>query len=88
MSPDTKNPSPGYLSLKALARELSVSDRTVHALIHDKLDPIPCHRIGRKIIRVHRADLKAWMDRRRSITPNNQLMTQAEAIVGRILRGE
>jgi excisionase family DNA binding protein len=66
-----KNTSPRYdqeyLPLAGVAQTLGVSERTAHSLIHDKSDPIPSFRIGRKILRVRKSDLHAWMEKRRRV---------------------
>jgi excisionase family DNA binding protein len=54
-----------YYSVSAVAQCLGVSERTAHTLIHNEVDGIPFHRIGKKLIRVKKADLDAWMQRRR-----------------------
>lgn len=55
-----------YLSIGDVAAMLGISERTAHQLIHAKIDGIPFHKIGNKLIRVRRSDLHAWMEKRRS----------------------
>lgn len=74
-----------YLSPAGVAQVLDVSERTVHALIHDPADPIPSHRIGRKIVRVRLSDLHEWMSRRRS--DESRLGRIVDEVLGDIGRG-
>jgi excisionase family DNA binding protein len=55
-----------YLSIAIVARILGLSERKVHMLIHDEVDPIPHCRIGRKILRIKKSDLEAWMNTKRN----------------------
>ena len=55
-----------YLTITGVAQTLGLSERKAHAVIHDKSDPIPNSRLGRKLVRVRRADLHSWMERRRA----------------------
>lgn len=55
----------GYLSIQGVAETLGISERLAHQLIHDPEDPIPCSRIGKRLIRVWSSDLHEWTARRR-----------------------
>ena len=53
-----------YLSLRALAGYAGVSVRKLRALLDDAAHPLPCYRIGGKIL-VRRSEYDAWAIRYR-----------------------
>lgn len=55
-----------YLTVRQVAELFGLSERTAWDLINDPVDPLPSYRIGRKIVRVRKADAHEWMQRRRS----------------------
>jgi hypothetical protein len=52
---------PGYLDLKALAGYSSCSVRWLRDRLTDPLAPLPCHRIGGKIL-IRREDFDVWIN--------------------------
>jgi len=73
---------PEYLTIKSAANYLSMSERTVHTLLKDWVDPIPHFRRGR-LIRIKRSDLDEWM--RRHLEADN---SEINNIVDGILKGK
>lgn len=59
--------APEYLSIAGVATCLEISERLAHQLIHDKSDPIPHSRLGKRLIRVRKEELFAWMEKRRGV---------------------
>ena len=55
-----------YLSLKALAGYSGISVRKLREHLTDPVHPLPCHRIGGKIV-VRRSDYDAWAGRYRQV---------------------
>jgi len=53
---------PEYLTIKSAANYLSMSERTVHTLLKDCVDPIPHIRI-RRLVRIKKSVLDEWMCR-------------------------
>lgn len=58
-----------YLSLKELAARLSLSERTLRNYIRDCVNPLPCYRIGGKLIFSWK-EAEAWVQSHR-IEPKN-----------------
>ena len=54
-----------YLSLKALAGYSGLSVRTLRGYLTDPFYPLPCYRVGGKLL-VKRSEFDAWMRRFRS----------------------
>jgi len=54
-----------YLSLRALATYSALSVRKLRDYLNDPLHPLPCYRIGGKVL-VRRSDFDAWIERFRS----------------------
>lgn len=57
-----------WLDLRALARYVSLSRRTLQNLVNDTGDPLPSYRVGAKLL-VRRSEVDAWMARRRNRKP-------------------
>lgn len=66
---DSQRTEDRYLDLKRLAQYSSFSVRTLRDYLTRTDDPIPCFRIGRKII-VKRSEFDAWMEKYRDQTGN------------------
>jgi len=49
-----------YLSLKALAAYSNLSVRTLRAYLQDPLHPLPCYRVGRKVL-VRQSEFDRWI---------------------------
>jgi predicted DNA-binding transcriptional regulator AlpA len=58
-----------YFDLRRLAQYSSFSVRTLRDYLTRTDDPIPCFRIGRKII-VKRSEFDAWIEKHRDRTGN------------------
>jgi excisionase family DNA binding protein len=57
----------GFRRLEAVAAVLGCSVKTIRRLIHDPENPLPVHRIGRKLLVVADRDLEAWLVARRVV---------------------
>lgn len=57
-----------WLDLRALAGYLSLSRRTLQALVNDPADPLPTYRVGSKLL-ARRSEVDDWMARRRNRKP-------------------
>jgi len=55
-----------YLSLRALAAYSGLSVRKLRDLINDPARPLPCYRVGGKIL-VRRGEYDAWVARHRQV---------------------
>lgn len=53
------SPDNPYLDLKALSAYTGLSRRKLHDLLKDPVRPLPCYRIGGKIV-VRRGEYDAW----------------------------
>jgi hypothetical protein len=57
-----------YLSLRGLASYSSLSTRTLRGYLSDPLRPLPCYRIGGKIV-VRISEFDTWLAAHRETTP-------------------
>jgi hypothetical protein len=73
-----------FLSLKALARYSGLSVRKLREHLIDPAHPLPCYRVGGKIV-VRRSDYDAWAARYRQVGNTDVEKVVAEAL--RDLRG-
>lgn len=71
----------GYLSLKGLAAYSSLSVRTLRGYLVHPSRPLPCYRIGGKIL-VRRSEFDAWAVQFRTAPAS-----AVDAIVADVLRG-
>lgn len=55
-----------YLSLKALAVYSSLSVRTLRNYLQDPLHPLPCYRVGRKVL-VRQSEFNRWIQQFRDV---------------------
>ncbi len=55
-----------YLSLKALASYSGLSVRKLREALTDPLHPLPCYRVGGRIV-TRRSEFDAWMKRFRQV---------------------
>jgi Helix-turn-helix domain len=55
-----------FLSLRALAAYSSLSVRTLRAYLTDLRHPLPCYRVGAKIL-VRRSEFDGWLLRHRQV---------------------
>ncbi|MBC7358454.1 transcriptional regulator, AlpA family [Desulfacinum infernum DSM 9756] len=69
-----------YLTIKDVAKKLSISERTAWTLVHDRIHPLPTFRIGRKIVRVKESELHEWMDKHFRMDPQ-----QIDTIVDEVI---
>ncbi len=53
------SPADPYLDLKSLSAYTGLSRRKLHDLLRDPAHPLPCYRIGGKIV-VRRGEYDAW----------------------------
>jgi excisionase family DNA binding protein len=53
-------PDDGYLSLKALAAYAGLSVRTLRDRLRDGARPLPCYRVGGKVL-VRRSEFDSWI---------------------------
>ena len=67
-----------YLSLRALAAYTSLSERLLRSLLRAADHPLPCYRVGGRVL-VRRSDFDRWIDVYREPT------TSADEIVDRLL---
>ena len=70
-----------FLSLKALAAYSGLSVRTLRDYLANPLRPLPCYRVGGKIL-VRRSEFDAWMVRHRQVGHPD-----VDRIVSEALRG-
>ena len=56
---------PGYFSKKDLCVYSGACERTVSGWLKDPTHPLPHFRLGRKMIRIKRADFDAWIEKYR-----------------------
>lgn len=56
-----------YLSLRALAGYSGLSLSTIRRRMADPFNPIPTHRVGRRVL-VRRTEFDAWLDAQRRNT--------------------
>jgi excisionase family DNA binding protein len=55
-----------FLSLRALASYSNLSVRTLRTYLTDPAHPLPCYRVGAKIL-VRRSEFDAWMRQHRHV---------------------
>ena len=55
-----------FLSLRALAAYSGLGVRTLRAYLSDPTHPLPCYRVGGKIL-VRRSEFDGWMARHRQV---------------------
>lgn len=72
-----------YLSLKVAAAYTSLSVRTLRSRLNDSQHPLPCYRMGGKIL-LKRSDLDRWLAVFRRVGPRAQAL---DKIVDEILGG-
>jgi excisionase family DNA binding protein len=53
-----------WMTVEEVAEELRIPRRQVYKLIHGS--ELPAHRIGKRTIRVNRAELYAWLEDRKN----------------------
>ena len=83
--PPAKTPEPEpveYLSIKALSSYSSISTRTLRTLLKDPINPIPCRRIGRKVL-IRRGEYDSWADQFRRAANDDE----TGRMVDEMLRG-
>lgn len=68
-----------YMGLKALSAYCGLSVRTLRAHISDPLNPLPCFRLGGKIL-VLRSDFDRWMRQHR--VGSGQLDRVVDSVIG------
>jgi len=77
---DLVTPLDPYLSLRALATYSGLSVRTLRSHLEDVGHPLPCYRVGGKIL-VRRSEFDAWIARYRQIGHPN-----VDRIVSEVLK--
>lgn len=70
-----------YLPLKALATYAGLSERTLRGYLTHASHPLPCYRIGGKVL-VRRSEFDQWAARFRTVAA-----TAVDALVAEALRG-
>ncbi len=75
---DTK----GYLPLKTLARYSGLSVRTLRGYLSHPAHPLPCYRVGGKVL-VKKSEFDAWMEGFRT-EPVPQLDAIVTEVLGRL----
>ena len=75
-------PDPEYLSIKALASYSGISARTLRTLLKDQVNPIPCRRIGGKIL-VRRGEYDSWADQFRWANAGDETSCAVDEKIGR-----
>jgi len=55
-----------YLTIKQLRTYSGFSERTLRSFLTDPVHPLPHFRVGRKAIRVKRADFDQWIEHHRA----------------------
>ncbi len=71
----------GYLPLKALARYSGLSVRTLRGYLSHPAHPLPCYRLGGKVL-VKQSEFDAWMERFRA-----EVVPRVDTIVTEVLGG-
>jgi hypothetical protein len=74
---------PGYLSLKALALYSSCSVRWLRARLTDSKAPLPCYRIGGKVL-VKVAEFDRWMAGYRACTQPDDLDQMVDDVIAHV----
>jgi len=74
-----------YLSLKALAGYSGLSVRTLRSYLTDPFHPLPCYRVGGKVL-VRRSEFDRWITRYRQ-EGREQLDALVEEIVSEVKQG-
>jgi len=69
-----------FLSLRALAAYSSLSVRTLRAYLTDPTRPLPCYRVGAKIL-VRRSEFDCWLGHHRQVGPA-ELDRVVDSIIG------
>jgi hypothetical protein len=77
------NHESGYLDLKALASYASCSVRFLRARLTDHSNPLPCYRIGGKVL-VKRVEFDAWMSQYRHVPQPDELDQIVDGIVAAV----
>jgi hypothetical protein len=69
-----------FLSLRSLAAYSGLSVRTLRAHLHDPAHPLPCYRVGGKIV-VRRSEFDGWM-----VTFRQRGRVDVDQVVDQVLR--
>jgi excisionase family DNA binding protein len=72
-----------YLSLKALAKYSGLSVRTLRGYITHPAHPLPCYRIGGRVL-VRRSDFDAWASHFRVVRSSSGLDELVNSVIGRL----
>ena len=70
-----------YLPLRALADYAGLSVRTLRSLLTHPVHPLPCYRIGVKVL-VRRSDFDRWAAQFRAVPPSTVDTLVTEALRG------
>jgi hypothetical protein len=81
-APSTDRPPDAYLALTSLAAYSGLSVRKLRDYLQDSVHPLPCYRVGGKIL-VRRSEFDTWVTRFR-VSP---AAVQVGAIVDDVLQG-
>jgi hypothetical protein len=68
------------MSIKALASYSGISARTLRTLLKDPVNPIPCRRIGGKIL-VRRGEYDSWADQFRGAGAGDETALAVEEML-------
>ncbi len=71
-----------FLSLRGLAAYCGLSVRTLRGHLTDPRRPLPCYRIGGKIL-VRRSEFDAWLGQYRQVGPPTVEQIVAEVFTGK-----
>ena len=84
MAQDTPSRAePAYVSIRSLATYSGLSVRTLRTYLVHPLHPLPCFRVGGKVL-VRLADFDAWVTRFRSMPASEGTV---DALVAETMRG-
>lgn len=70
-----------YLSLRGLASYSSLSVRTLRGYLSDPLRPLPCYKIGGKIV-VRISEFDTWLAAHRETTPAVDVRAIVDGMLG------
>ena len=73
----------GYLTLKGLEVYSSCSVRWLRSRLADPVHPLPCYRIGGKVL-VKREEFDAWMDRFHTFQKPDELNAIVDEVLAKL----
>jgi predicted DNA-binding transcriptional regulator AlpA len=78
---DERSSSDAYLPLPQLSSYAGLSVRTLHKYLTHPAHPLPCYRIGGRVL-VRKSEYDSWAARFRSVSPSTVDRLVSEALRG------